>query len=164
MLLHIVADTPRWVFALFFLLLAFGLRQLRDRQVTPARLTAMPIAMATFSLYGVISDFGMQATTLVAWAAGALLVLLTLKKPPPQAAATDLIRVPGSVAPLALMMAIFALKYIVAVTLIMQPALRQDLLFTLAGAALYGLFAGRALRVAWPLLRVASRRSRAPTL
>jgi hypothetical protein len=161
-LLYIVADTPRWVVALLFLLLAVGLRQMRDRRVTPARLAAMPIAMAALSCYGVASDFGAQPIHVVAWGAGAWLALsLMLRRPTPQLARYDaetgMIRVQGSAAPLALMLAIFGLKYVVAVTLIVKPTLRQELPWTLAGAAVYGmfvgLFAGRAWRLGWRWLR-----------
>jgi hypothetical protein len=164
MLLHLLVNTPRWVFALFFVLLALGLRQLSDRQASAARKSALPIAMVALSYYGLQSDFGVQPSTLAAWGAGALFMLG--RSPLPAArydAASGTFRVPGSAAPLALMLTVFAVKYAVAVALIMQPALRKDLLWNLAGAALYGafsgLFAGRAVRSAWHWVLTASRRS-----
>jgi hypothetical protein len=147
---HVLARTPSWVFALFVSLLAVGIRQMRDRQVSLGRLTVMPLAMVTFSLYGVGSDFGVRPIPIAAWATTVLFVMcLMLRWSAPVAVVdteTGLVHVPGSAIPLVLMMAIFALRYIAAVALTMKPELREE---SLAGAALYGaltgLFAGRDL-------------------
>ena len=174
-LAHILAGTPRWVFAVLLLLLAVGLRQLRDRQVTPLRLIAMPVTMAVLSVHGLTADFGVRPLLLVVWGASASIVLYAMVQRTPPAAAgfdtlTGLVTVPGSALPLLLMLALFSLKYAVGVALAMQPALREALPWTLLGAALYGvftaLFAGRALRLGWLALRTREdrRSARVPTL
>jgi uncharacterized membrane protein len=65
---------------------------------------------------------------------------------------------PGSVAPLALMWTVFSLRYVVAVSFALDPALAHQPLVGLGAAALSGalsgLFAARSLRVlqsaGWP--------------
>ena len=83
----------------------------------------------------------------------ALLALMGTRQPHPAArydAATRSFTLPGSWLPLALILGIFSVKYVVGVELVMQPALAHDGLYTLVAGGLYGLFsgafAGRALR------------------
>ena len=159
MLLQILAHTPKWVFALFALLLWLGARQLLAGTVGLARLTIMPIAMGVLSLHGVLSAFGGTPMALAGWAAAAVAAaLVVLQRPLPATtrydAATRRFHVAGSAVPLALMMGIFFTKYVVGVQLAMEPALATHLGFALPVATLYGAFAGifaaRALRM-WRL-------------
>ena len=155
-LLQILRNTPTWVFALFLLLLVLGLRQMRDAQVHPTRFAIMPLAMGGLSFHGVVSAFGFQPAPLSAWLAGAAITSIVLLRTPLSTgarydAATHTLHLPGSAAPLALMMAIFFTRYAVSVALALHPALRHQTSVALAAAALYGSFsgllAGQALRV-----------------
>ena len=126
----------------------------------------MPAAMTGLSVYGVVSAFGQapQATAvLAAWLGAAVAITaVALWLQPQPAAATRYSAesrsffVPGSVAPLLLILGIFLTKYLVGVELAMQPALARDSEFALQIAVLYGLFSGvfaaRALRL-WRLAR-----------
>lgn len=159
MLLQILAHTPKWVFALFGLLLWLGAKQLLAGTVSLTRITIMPLAMAGLSLYGVMSAFAGTPVALAGWAAAALAAaLVVLQRPLPAAtrydAATRRFHVGGSAVPLVLMMGIFFTKYVVGVQLAMEPALATHLGFALPVAALYGAFSGifaaRALRM-WRL-------------
>lgn len=73
-------------------------------------------------------------------------------------ARTQPFHVPGSWMPLALMMALFSLKFGVGVALAHQPELRQSAGLAVAASAAYGLFSGvflgRALAL-WALARQA---------
>ena len=147
MLLQILANTPKWVFALFAALLALGLSQLLTRRVGLARVTALALGMSAFSLYGTVSAFNAVPVTLLAWlaSAAAVLALLALRAAPAGTrydAATRRFTVPGSAVPLAVMMGIFFTKYAVGVTLALQPALARDLPVALALSAVYGAFSG----------------------
>ena len=147
MLLQILANTPKWVFALFAALLLLGLSQMLTRRLGLSRTALLAAGMAAFSLYGTVSAFAAVPLALIAWLAGAAAVFLILVNRPVPAgtryeAATRRFTVPGSAVPLALMMGIFFTKYAVGVTLAMQPALAHDLAFALALSALYGAFSG----------------------
>lgn len=159
MLLQIIAHTPKWVFALFALLLWLGGKQLLAGRVGLARITVLPIAMTGFSLYGVASAFGDAPSPLLGWAVAAvMLALVVLRRPLPAATRYDMatrsFEVAGSAVPLALMMGIFFTKYIAGVQVALHPELAQNGNFALAVGTLYGgfsgVFAGRALRL-WKL-------------
>lgn len=147
MLMHIIAATPTWVFGLFVVLLALGLRQLRTYRASLLRIAILPVAMKSLAVYGVISAFGASGMALVAWCvAAAVATFGVLSRPLPATtrydAATRSFEVTGSAVPLALMMGIFFTKYAVAVQLAMHPALAHQADFTLAVGSLYGAFSG----------------------
>lgn len=159
MLAQILAHTPRWVFALFAMLVWLGAKQLFAGGVSLTRIALMPIAMTALSVYGVLSGFGDSPMALMAWAGAAALMLWTvLQRPLPAGtrydAAARRFQVAGSAVPLALMMGIFATKYAVGVLLAMHPELAHQGGFATGVSTLYGLFsgifAGRALRL-WQL-------------
>ena len=159
MLMQIILHTPKWVFAVFFLLLWLGARQLLANQVSLTRVTLMPVAMGGLSLYGVASVFGDSFGALLGWAAAAaVMAALVLQRPLHAATRYDAagrqFHVAGSAVPLALMMGIFFTKYVVGVALAMHPELRHQAVFALAIPTLYGaftgIFAARAVRL-WKL-------------
>ena len=147
MLLQIILHTPKWVFAVFALLLWLGCRQLLSGSVSLAKVTVMSIAMTGLSLAGVISAFGDSPGALLGWAAAAAaLVLLVLQSPLPASTRYDRVarefHVAGSAVPLLLMMGIFFTKYVVGVALSMHPELRQQASFAVGVPLLYGAFSG----------------------
>ena len=159
MLLHILSSTPVWVFVLFVVLLAFGLRQTRTFRAGLTRIAVLPVAMKTLAVLGVVSAFGGASVALVAWvAAAAVAVAVGLRRPLPDStrfdASTRIVEITGSIVPLALMMGIFFTKYVVAVQLAMHPALAHQTDFEFAVGTLYGafsgIFAGRGIRL-WML-------------
>jgi len=159
MLLQIILHTPKWVFAVFVLLVWLGCKQLMSGSVSLAKVTVMPIAMTGLSLAGVISAFGDSAGALLGWAiAAAALVLVVLQQPLPASTRYDRaareFHLAGSAVPLLLMMGIFFTKYVVGVALAMHPELRQQASFSVAVPMMYGafsgVFAGRAVRL-WKL-------------
>jgi hypothetical protein len=159
MLLQIILHTPKWVFAVFVLLVWLGARQLLSGSVSLAKVTVMPIAMTALSVFGVLSAFGDSLGALLGWAAAAVvLIALVLQRPLPATtrydAAAREFHVAGSAVPLMLMMGIFFTKYVVGVALAMHPELRQQASFAIAIPVLYGAFSGifaaRAVRL-WRL-------------
>lgn len=160
MIMHILANTPKWVFILFFALLWMGLQQLLPRSVSLSRATIVPLAMTVLSLYGVTSAFGDSGQALLAWIAGAVVVFsigFNLQSASP--IGFDLrsrrFQMPGSAVPLAVFMGIFFTKYAVGVSIGMQPSLAHDSNFALAVSALYGAFSGVFLTRAAKLWRLA---------
>jgi hypothetical protein len=159
MLLQILSHTPRWVFALFALLVWLGGRQLLAGRVSLARVTLLPIAMTGLSVYGVLSAFGDSPMALAGWAAAAVVAAaIVLQRALPAgtrySADTRSFHVAGSAVPLLLMLGIFFTKYVVGVQTAMHPALAHQHDFALAVGTLYGAFSGifvaRTLRL-WQL-------------
>jgi hypothetical protein len=159
MLMQVILHTPKWVFAVFFLLLWLGARQLVGNNVGLNRVTLMPVVMGALSVYGVVSVFGDSLGALLGWAAAAAVMLaLVLQRPLPASTRYDATQrrfhVAGSPVPLLLMMGIFLTKYVVGAALAMHPELRQNAVFGLAIPVLYGAFSGvfaaRAVRL-WKL-------------
>lgn len=146
MLIQVLTHTPRWVFVLFFALLALGVQQMFPRTASLRKVSLLPVAMGGYSLYGVVSSFG-QPVALLAWALGAALSFFVLFGRPAAAgtrydASRREFRLPGSAVPLALMMGLFFIKYGVGVTLSFAPQLASHTGFALPLCALYGFFSG----------------------
>jgi hypothetical protein len=143
---QIVLHTPTWVYALFIALMGFGLSQLRSRSVSERMLAVAPLAMAAWSLYSVIVAFG-TLTAAAVWAAGAAVALgigLALERPQGvrYVAREKRFEIPGSWIPLALILGIFAVRYVFAVAMGMDPALRHSAAFIVVASLAYGLLGG----------------------
>ncbi len=156
MLLQILERTPPWVFALFAVLVAFGLLQTRTRQVPLARVTVLPLVLIGLSLSGIVGTFGAQPLALAAWFAAVLgaVFLNRFVRWPRRVAydgATARFLVEGSWLPFAVMMLIFFTRYAVAVSLARHPELAGDPWLPVAVSFAYGLMSGaflaRALRI-----------------
>lgn len=166
MLLQILAHTPRWVFAVFALLLWFGGRQLLAGRMSLARVTLMPVAMTGLSVYGVLSAFGDAPMPLAGWAAAAVVAAaIVLQRALPAgtrySADTRSFHVAGSAVPLLLMMGIFFTKYVVGVQIAMHPGLAHQPDFALTVGTLYGAFSGIFVARALRLWKLAIRQDRA---
>lgn len=155
LLIMIVTRTPAWVWLVLAGLLALGLLQARDHVVPRARVIVQPVALGALSLWGVAGAFGLQAMVEGPWLAGALLGLAATRvfHLPRQVRALPDGRfaIGGSLIPLAMLMAVFFMRYAVNVSLAIAPALKADAGFAAMVALLYGLptglLAGRALRI-----------------
>jgi hypothetical protein len=154
--IQILRGTPIWVYLLFFGLIALGYLQSKPRNLAPAMVAILPVALSVFSLTRVLAAFGPAPLGLFAWTAGtaAALLLNRARKQPAGArwsAATGTFHVPGSWVPLALMMAVFFARYALAVSLVIAPELVHSAGFTAAASfgfgLLSGMFIGRALWV-----------------
>jgi hypothetical protein len=157
MFITIVRYTPVWVWGVLAALVALGLSQARDREMSLKRVMIVPLVLLALSAAGVIGAFGHAPVGPVAaggWGAG-LAAALTLARHlvavrgAAWLARSATLHVPGSWLPLVLMMALFGLKYFVGVSLALHPALANDTAFagacSLAYGAFSGLFLGRAL-------------------
>jgi hypothetical protein len=147
MVMQILKHTPIWVFGLFFLLLYLGCAQSKTRAVSKRRLFIVPLAMVCFSVYGVRSAFGGNPLAFASWGAAIVLTLFlnrTTKQPKgvTYASDTNAVRIPGSLLPLVLMLAIFFTRYAVAASLAMKTSLRDAALFVVTASLLYGFFGG----------------------
>ncbi len=154
MLLQIVQHTPAWVWGLFVALVGFGLSQARAREVSLARLTILPLVLLALSFSGVVSTFAHATIAILAWAVGVIAAIglgrrFVTVRGASWSPETGLLHVPGSWLPLALMLALFLIKYGVGATLAINHAMAADTTFGaccgLAYGSFSGLFAARAL-------------------
>ena len=162
MLGPVLKQTPTWVWGLLAGLVVLGLTQARARHASRARIMLLPIAMTAMSLAALASSFGHSpqfALVLLAWLSGATAaVVIAASLAPPRGTRYDpetrRFFLPGSLIPLALILAIFMARYVINVELAIKPSLIQDASYTLVAGTLYGVFSGifaaRALRL-WRL-------------
>ena len=146
-LLRIVQHTPTWVWGLFATLVAFGLSQARDRAVSLTRLTILPLVLLALSFSGVVSTFAHATIAILAWGVGvAAAIALGRRFLKVRGASwspeTGLLHVPGSWLPLAMMVALFLIKYGVGATLAINHAMAADTTFGAACGLAYGSFSG----------------------
>lgn len=159
----VVRHTPAWVGALLAALAWTGISQLRDRTAGLVRVTILPLAMTALSLWGLAGAFGASpilSLLVLAWlAVSAIAFAVVGRTDAPQGTRYDVpsstFFLPGSWVPLVTIAAIFLTRYIVNVDVAITPALVRDGPYTLAVAALYGVFTGTFLGRAARLLRLA---------
>jgi hypothetical protein len=150
----ILSHTPTYVWAILAALVVLGSLQLRRQRMSRTRLLVAPVAMGALSLWSVTAAFGATPAVVLAWLLGMGLAWLanrTLRWPRGVGSDGDAFVVPGSAWPLALMLAIFALRYAVAVSLVFHPEWRVEPVFALPMALFYGVLSGmftaRAVRI-----------------
>ena len=165
MFIAIVQHTPAWVWGLLSVLIAFGLWQTRDREMSLLRVTILPLAMIALSMSGVLRSFGHAPVALGGWAAGVGAALAFARRTVSMrgatwSAQTATLRVPGSWLPLALIVGLFAVKYVVGVELAMHPGLAADGAFAGPCSLAYGGFSGVFLARGMSLRSLARRPSR----
>lgn len=154
-ILEIVRHTPGYVWLILAALIVLGTLQWRDHVLTRGRLAIAPLALGGYSLWGATLAFGTRTDVIVAWAIGIVAAFVAnrwLRWPravAPLGQGRYALR--GSPWPMVAMLAVFALRYAVAVTLVFHREWAADPAFSLALAAVYGalsgLFAARALRI-----------------
>lgn len=170
----ILARTPMWVWFLLAGLLWLGIGMFKGNTFSARRVAILPVAMTGLSLWGTISAFSqstMYGYVLLVWVVAAVVLAAVVGMMPAPAGARYSPRdrtfaVPGSWVPLALIMGIFLVKYVVGVEVSMNPALAHDGSYSLTCGAIYGVFSGiftgRSIRLARLAMR-ASAPGSAPT-
>ena len=162
MIFAILRHTPVWVWTLLAGLVALGLYQARDREMTLMRVTILPLVLTALSFSGVINAFGVFPMALGGWLAGVGMALtigryFVVSRAARWSAETGRVHVPGSWLPLALILGLFCIKYYAGVTLAMTPAAAHHASFAgLCGLA-YGSFSGLFLARAIGLRSLAAR-------
>ncbi|HSW06390.1 DUF6622 family protein [Aquabacterium sp.] len=152
---QIFSHTPTWVWALLAGLVALGLKQSRDHVMRRTPLVVVPVVLGVLSLAAVGKAFGADPGVLLLWLLGmaAGIAALTVLKLPlrAQALPNERFAIGGSWMPMAMLLGVFTLRYVVNASLALNPALAHLATFALSASLLYGLmaglFAGRALRV-----------------
>jgi hypothetical protein len=160
LLVQILSHTPIWVYALFFVLLAFGLMQTRTRTVSTIPALLLPAGMIALSLAGINSSFGLKTIPLTAWGVAAVTATVVgyvffRDRRIHREATNGKFFIPGSWVPLVVMMAIFFTKYVYAVMNAFNAEAVSTPLFIGALCAVYGVLSGYFSSRAVNLVRLA---------
>lgn len=167
MLMQILVHTPLWVWGIFAVLLVLGYSRSKPSVVSKKRLAILPAVFIALSVFGIWSAFGANAIGVAGWLAGVALGLLVnrvlqLPKGVRYDAASKTFAVPGSFVPMVLMMAIFATKYVVAVTMAINHGAAESALFIVGVSMAYGFFSGSFLARSLRILRTERANSAEP--
>lgn len=136
---------PLWPLAILAALLVLGYRQSRERVVRPGTLGRVALLMLVLSLYGVIAAFGPGLAPALAWASGfAAAVFVAGPALAPRGLSREgaTVRMPGSWLPLALMLGIFAAKFVLGYATGVDAHVVHETWFIAAASAVFGLFSG----------------------
>jgi hypothetical protein len=144
---EVLKHTPPYVWGILAALVIFGSLQTRDLVLARVRVLLLPVALGAYSLFGAASAFGARWEVLAAWAIGMGTMLWAARwvrwprkvefLPDRNAFAVD-----GSFIPLVAMLAVFAVRYVATVTLILHPQWRSVASVVIIGGLGYGLLAG----------------------
>lgn len=151
-----IAHTPLWVWPLFVVVLLLGARNLwtRERPLTP--MFILPAVLLIFALYNLTASNADLTLVIPAFIVSlGIGVGVGWNLVPKNVVALHdrgTIRVPGSVAPLLVVIAVLILRYVIGYTYARWPELRADpalaLEFSATGALLAGIVWGRILKLA----------------
>lgn len=146
MLQQIIVKTPVYVWAILAFLIYRGVLAARGRDVTITRMLVIPLLMLVLALQSIAMQFGVAGVGMLAWALGMGAVVLqrwTFGRAGVTPSATaNKVHVRGSWAPLAMMMTVFMIKYVLAVALAIRPRLTNDMVFAATVCGLLGLCNG----------------------
>lgn len=146
MLQQILIKTPVYVWAILAFLVYRGVLAARERDITPLRMAIVPVAMLVLALQSIAAQFGMESVAMLAWLLGA--AVLTLQRLAVgrsgvlAGAGAGKVRLRGSWTPLALMLAVFSIKYVLAIVLAIRPEMAGQALFAATACGLLGLCNG----------------------
>jgi hypothetical protein len=156
---QVIAHTPPYVWVILLFITLLGLRQVVNHVVTTRRLTLVPVVLGAYSLWGTAAAFGPRVEVLALWATGmALAVAVNQPLAWPQEVqhlGDGRYAVQGSVWPLITMWAVFGVRYVTTVTLLMHPHWARGSSFGLAMPLVYGVLSGVLLARSLRILRSA---------
>ncbi len=147
MIIDILTHTPTWVWVIFASVGALGFAQTRDRDVSRMRVTLLPLVFVALSFTGVLRSSVGAGAALAAWALGFGVLVVFGRR----ALAVRGVRcssdgrrlhVPGSWAPLGLILGLFVLRYGMGVLGAIRPDIAENVAIALGAQSIYGLFAG----------------------
>lgn len=146
-IVEVIKHTPAYVGVLLAALVALGSLQLRDQVLSRVRVLALPIVLGAYSVWGAVSTFGAHWEVVAAWAIGLGAMVYAARWVPwprkveflPERSA---FAVGGSVVPLLAMLAVFAVRYVSTVVLILNPQWRYLASVAIVGGLGYGLLSG----------------------
>jgi len=156
-IMQIVQHTPLWVWGILTAITLVGALRWRDHEMTRLRLLLAPLGLGGYSLWSAGAVFGIDAVA--AWLAGmSLAFAINHKLQWPRAVKVvgdGRFALQGSPWPLLLMWTIFLLRYALAIKLVFQPALAQQVAWAIGAPLVYGTLSGLFAARAWRVLQSA---------
>ncbi len=158
--MNILHHIPVWVGFLFVGLVAVGVLQTFPRRRSLRSAMIVPIVMIVLSLYGVVSVFAQQPVAPVAWTAGVMVVVALSHafgawSGIAWSESERRLIVPGSWAPLALIVGLFCIRVGVNVIRGLNPGFFGDWHFAAMVGLVYGAFSGAFLSRGVAMMKVA---------
>jgi hypothetical protein len=152
----ILSHTPLGVWFVLIVITLLGLRQRNPYRVTRRRLVLTSTTLSVLSLAAATSAFGATPAVVLGWLATLMAVVLAnqhLRWPgAARCEAPGVFALPGSMAPLLLMWAVFGLRYTVAVALVLHPDWAREPALSVSAAMAYGLLSGVFMARTWRIL------------
>lgn len=145
----ILINTPLYIYWMFFSLLIIGLMQRKTRNVTKNRALLIPLILASFSLYGLVVDFGINELSMYSFLSGFTLSSMMIIYLNKRISIFDKILyndkkkffiIEGSPIPLFLFMLVFFIKYMLGYFKITKPELFENMNFIILFCYFYGMF------------------------
>ena len=157
--IDVVTHTPFWVWAALVVVVWFGLRRARARDVTVSRLVLFPLVVAVVAISGLLSS-GLGAASLEGFALGAIaggvLAAGLERRKSAQLLPDGRLHIPAEWTSVAVVLAIFATRYAATVISLTDPVTAAGDGFHFAVALGSGVFCalmlvrtGLRLRTAW---------------
>jgi hypothetical protein len=148
-LIHILNNTPAWVWVLFVYLLIIGIKALQPRKVPWQQLLIMPSVFLIWSLYSLYNKYGTSLNIWGSWTPtlilGAVVGCYSMSKQNIKITSENYVQLPGSWYPLLSSMVFFAIKYGIGVSYALAPETRTYMWFWLTDVITSGLISG----IAW---------------
>jgi len=146
-IIEVLKHTTPYVWGILAVLVFFGSVQMRDMVLARTRVLVLPVVLGAYSLFGAASAFGARWEVLAAWAIGMATMLWAARWVPwPRRVEflphRNAFAVGGSLIPLVAMLAVFAVRYVATVTLILHPQWRSIASVAIIGGLGYGLLSG----------------------
>jgi hypothetical protein len=151
-----IAHTPLWVYPLILIVLILGARNLQTRERPLAPLFILPVILLIFASVNLAASSAALTLVLPAFAVslaiGGAIGWNLVPRDVVAVRGQGRVRVPGSIAPLLIVIAAVILRYAIGYIYGRWPELRADpalaLEFSATGALLAGIVWGRILRLA----------------
>jgi len=145
--IEVLKHTPAYVWAILAALVVLGSLQMRDQLVGRTRMLLLPAVLGGYSLWSAASAFGVRWDVLAAWVVGmgTMLVAARWVQWPRQVEylpERGVFAVGGSVIPLVVMVAVFAVRYVATVALVLHPQWHGVASVAILGGLGYGLLSG----------------------
>ena len=156
-MLDVILGTPVYLWVLLIALVLGGIKAARSRVISLGGLWPISVAFSVWSLYAVMTTYGMSGVTFLYWvcsmALGTGVGLLSVNGTPLRCDKDQRrLQLPGSWMPLVLSMVIFFLKYALGVIYALHPeqvGVWRFFLVDLGATVLTGVFVGRSLGYFW---------------
>lgn len=146
MMQQILIKTPVYVWAILAFLVYRGVLAARERDITVNRMAVIPLIMLVLALHAIATQFGVASVAMLAWLLGtAALTLQRLACGRSGIIAGEgmgTVRLRGSWVPLAMMLTVFSIKYVLAVVLVILPEMAGQAIFVATVCGLLGLCNG----------------------